>query len=60
MVGVGNTYIKKDNSHLGQIDVSGNGESGYINYISILDVELTGLDTLNWGKKEGSIKDVIQ
>lgn len=23
-------------------------------------IELTGLDTLNWGKKEGSIKDVIQ
>ena len=41
----------RDDSHLDQVGVSGSGESGYINYTTILAMQLIGSDVLNWDKK---------
>ena len=51
MVGEANGYIKRDDSHLNQVGVSGNGESGYIDYTTNLAMQLIESDVLNWDKK---------
>lgn len=52
------SYLKIDDSHRDQVGV--NGESGYVNYISILGIESTEPDIFSWDKEEGSVKDDIQ
>ena len=53
-----NSYLKIDDSHRDQVGV--NGESEYVNYISILGIESTEPVIFSWDKEEGSIKDDIQ